>query len=134
MLRRLRLGLQFGLLYFLSFLPLDLINYWRSGQDDSFDALWIGINVLRIVCLGGCWWLLRRSWGQGIRSTNPLALSLSTSLEALEVRSIMRSVINFTDAGLGDIPLRIRNTLNCCTVIPKGFSVSFVLRFSQDIV
>ncbi|MBE9067147.1 adenylate/guanylate cyclase domain-containing protein [Leptolyngbya cf. ectocarpi LEGE 11479] len=53
--RRLRLGILFGLFYFVTFLPLDTLSYFTTGRD-PFDRLWILTNLARIglllVCLG----------------------------------------------------------------------------------
>ncbi|MBT9311440.1 adenylate cyclase [Leptothoe kymatousa] len=57
--RRLRLGLVFGLLYFVSFLPLDALSYFSTGQD-PFKLLWIGMNLIRILLLCLCLWLMRK--------------------------------------------------------------------------
>ncbi|MEM9804452.1 MAG: adenylate/guanylate cyclase domain-containing protein, partial [Cyanobacteria bacterium P01_D01_bin.56] len=57
--RRIRLGLLFGLLYFVTFLPLDTLAYFTTGQD-PFDLLWIGTNLVRIVLLVVCLWLIRK--------------------------------------------------------------------------
>jgi adenylate cyclase len=62
MLKRLQLALSFGLLYFLTFLPLDIFNYFVQGQLPS-DLLWIATNLVRISILLGCWWWLRSNWG-----------------------------------------------------------------------
>ncbi|MEO0396740.1 MAG: adenylate/guanylate cyclase domain-containing protein [Cyanobacteria bacterium P01_A01_bin.137] len=52
--RRLRLGILFGLFYFVTFLPLDTLKYLASG--DPFELLWILTNLARmgilLVCLG----------------------------------------------------------------------------------
>jgi adenylate cyclase len=61
MMRRLRLAIWFGLLYFLSFLPLDIVNYVNLGRN-QLDLLWIGVNLVRIGALLGCWGLLQRCW------------------------------------------------------------------------
>ena len=57
--RRLRLGLLFGLLYFVTFLPLDTLTYFATGRD-PFKLLWIATNLVRITLLLVCLWLLRK--------------------------------------------------------------------------
>jgi class 3 adenylate cyclase len=61
MMRRLSLAIGFGLFYFLTFLPLDLVNYFATGRN-AFDLLWIGTNLARILCLLGCWRVLKSRW------------------------------------------------------------------------
>lgn len=56
--RRLRLGILFGLFYFVTFLPLDTLSYFTTGRD-PFDRLWILTNLARIGLLLVCLRLTR---------------------------------------------------------------------------
>ncbi|MEM9267135.1 MAG: adenylate/guanylate cyclase domain-containing protein, partial [Cyanobacteria bacterium P01_F01_bin.13] len=58
--RRLQLGLLFGLLYFVTFLPLDTLKYLTTGRN-PFDLLWILTNLVRIAMLLACLWLIRKN-------------------------------------------------------------------------
>ena len=52
--------------------------------------------------------------------------SFSISLEVLDILSIIRSEINFTEAGSGYRPFKILRILNCCLEIPNGLSTPIV--------
>ncbi|MEM9164181.1 MAG: hypothetical protein AAGC54_14075, partial [Cyanobacteria bacterium P01_F01_bin.4] len=56
--RRLRLGVLFGLCYFVTFLPLDTLKYVANG--DPFDLWWIITNLVRMVILLFCLGLIRK--------------------------------------------------------------------------
>ena len=56
--RRLRLGMLFGLFYFVTFLPLDTLKYVANG--DPFDLWWIITNLVRMVILLFCLGLIRK--------------------------------------------------------------------------
>ncbi|MEM9977847.1 MAG: adenylate/guanylate cyclase domain-containing protein, partial [Cyanobacteria bacterium P01_D01_bin.2] len=58
--RRLRLGILFGLFYFITFLPLDILNYLTTGRD-PFELLWIVTNLVRIALLVFCLGLIRKN-------------------------------------------------------------------------
>ena len=58
--RRLRLGILFGLCYFVTFLPLDTLKYLTTGHD-PFDLLWIVTNLVRMGLLLACLWLIRKN-------------------------------------------------------------------------
>jgi adenylate cyclase len=79
MLKRLQLALSFGLLYFLTFLPLDLLNYSLTGRN-FLDLLWIITNLVRISILLGCWYWLRSDWGKNHLALVFLLSSWSISL------------------------------------------------------
>lgn len=55
--RRLQLGITFGIFYFLTFLPLDVLTYFNSGRN-SLQLLWIAMNLGRVALLGCCMALL----------------------------------------------------------------------------
>ena len=57
--RRLRLGILFGLLYFITFLPLDTLKYLSSRE--LADLLWIVTNVIRMGLLLFCLGLIRKN-------------------------------------------------------------------------
>ena len=58
--RRLRLGILFGLLYFITFLPLDTLKYLTGGRD-PYVLLWILTNLVRMALLLLCLWLIRKN-------------------------------------------------------------------------
>ncbi|MDV3348466.1 adenylate/guanylate cyclase domain-containing protein [Leptolyngbyaceae cyanobacterium CCMR0082] len=58
--RRLRLGILFGLFYFVTFLPLDTLTYVTEGHD-PFVLLWIITNLIRMGLLFFCLWLIRKN-------------------------------------------------------------------------
>lgn len=58
--RRLRLGILFGLFYFVTFLPLDALTYLTNGRD-PFVLLWIITNLARMALLLLCLWLIRKN-------------------------------------------------------------------------
>ncbi len=61
MAQRLSLAIACASLYFLSFLPLDIYHYFQAGRH-PFALLWVGVNIVRLASLLGCWGLLR--WGR----------------------------------------------------------------------
>ncbi|MEM7066156.1 MAG: adenylate/guanylate cyclase domain-containing protein [Cyanobacteria bacterium P01_B01_bin.77] len=66
--QRLRLGLLFGLFYFITFLPLDTLSYFTTGRD-PFDRLWILTNLARIGLLLICLGLTRKNTYRPRRTT-----------------------------------------------------------------
>ncbi|MEA5465584.1 adenylate/guanylate cyclase domain-containing protein [Leptothoe sp. PORK10 BA2] len=58
--RRMRLGILFGLLYLVTFLPLDTLQYLTTGRN-PFDLLWILTNLVRIALLLVCLRLIRHN-------------------------------------------------------------------------
>ncbi|NEQ54446.1 MAG: adenylate/guanylate cyclase domain-containing protein [Leptolyngbya sp. SIO3F4] len=57
--RRLRLGILFGLFYFITFLPLDVLKY--VANRDPFDLWWIFTNLVRMAMLLFCLGLIRKN-------------------------------------------------------------------------
>ena len=58
--RRIRLGIVFGFLYFVTFLPLDALKYLTDGRD-PYVLLWIVTNLVRMALLLLCLWLIRKN-------------------------------------------------------------------------
>lgn len=56
--RRLRLGILFGLFYFISFWPLNLLKYFANDRD-PLQLLWVVISLVRILLLFFCLGLLQ---------------------------------------------------------------------------
>ena len=73
--RRLRLGILFGLFYFITFLPLDTLKYLTDGHD-PFVLLWIMTNLVRMALLLLCLWLIRK---QSYRPRQIIAVFLLAS-------------------------------------------------------
>ena len=91
LLKRLRLSILLGMIYFLSFLPLDLIAWWVEGKSDA--STWVLTGIIRLVCLGSC--LLLLQFPLGYRHLGIIFLALAWSMTLLrQIAQTLAGAVN----------------------------------------